>query len=137
MLEFYLRRHWPEVAGDHIAAHTRPDQIRFKKLYLVAESSVWVQQLMFLKPTLIEKINAAGSRPIVSDIVLRVGEVGEVKSIKENGKTAEELPEEPAPSPESLEQAAAHSRNVKDPELRAHLTTVMARALSVPRRARK
>ncbi len=137
LLEHRLRRHWPEVAGDHIAAHTRPGQIRFKKLYLVAESSVWAQQLTFLKPALIEKINAAGGRAIISDIVLRVGEVGEVKSQKEKGKSVVDVQEEPAPSPETLEQAAAHARNVTDPDLRAHLTTVMARALSLPRRTRR
>ncbi len=137
LLEHRLRRHWPEVAGEQIAAHTRPDQVRFKKLYLVAESSVWAQQLTFLKPALIEKINAAGSRPIISDIVLRVGEVREVKSPKEKGKSEEGLPQEPVPLPECLAQAAVHGQHVKDPELRAQLTTVMARALSTPRPSRK
>src|SRR5437764_14345778 len=75
LLEWRLRRHWSEIAGEQIAAHTRPDQIRFKKLYLIVENSVWLQQLMFLKPTLLEKINEAADSQLVSDIMFRVGAV--------------------------------------------------------------
>ena len=75
LFEHRLRRRWSEIVGDQLAAHTRPDLIRFKKLYLIVENSVWLQQLTFLKPTLIEKINAAAGGPVVSDIVLRVGEL--------------------------------------------------------------
>src|ERR687896_439452 len=76
LLEYRLRHRWRDVAGDQVAAHTRPDTVRFRKLYLIAESSVWLQQLMFLKPALIARINAAAGSEIISDIVLRVGEMG-------------------------------------------------------------
>ena len=67
LLEAQLRRHWPEIAGEQIAAHTRPDQIRFKKLHLIVANSVWLQQLTFLKPTLLRRSTrrpAARSSPI-------------------------------------------------------------------------
>src|SRR5688572_23499298 len=89
LFEHRLRRRWSEIVGDQLAAHTRPDLIRFKKLYLIVENSVWLQQLTFLKPTLIEKINAAAGGPVVSDIVLRVGDLAraprEGDSQKEKG----------------------------------------------------
>jgi len=56
LLEYHLRRRWPEIAGEQIAAHTSPDGIRFRKLYLIVENSVWLHQLTFLKPTLLESI---------------------------------------------------------------------------------
>ncbi|MBI4400231.1 MAG: DUF721 domain-containing protein [Nitrospirae bacterium] len=129
LLEHQLRRRWPEIAGEPIAAHTRPDQIRFKKLYLIVDNSVWLQQLTFLKPTLLETINAAAGSQIVSDIVLRVGEVtGEAPEGKRqnaNGKN-----EETEPLPEAVAQAAVHAAAVADPELRSRLTEVMATALT-------
>jgi hypothetical protein len=92
LLEYRLRHCWHDIAGAHVAAHTRPDQIRFKKLYLIAEDSVWLQQLTYLKPALIDKINQTAGNEIVTDIVLRVGEVNEGKSKKAKGKSGHRIP---------------------------------------------
>lgn len=132
LIEQRLRREWPAVVGEQIAAHTRPDAIRFKKLYVIADSSVWLQQLTFLKPTLLKKINEAAGSQIITDIVLRVGEVSPEGSRVEVGggpalNTADEARFEP--KPESVAQAAAHAEAVSDPDLRAQLTALMARAL--------
>ncbi|MEW6543926.1 MAG: DUF721 domain-containing protein [Nitrospirota bacterium] len=133
LLEFHLRRRWPEIVGEQIAAHTRPDSIRFKKLYLLVENSVWLQQLTFLKPTLLEKINEAGGAKLVADLVLRVGEVGaSAGQMAEGGRQHEELAS-PEPNEEVLAEAEAHAASVTDPELRARLTEVMAKALSPSR----
>jgi hypothetical protein len=135
LLEYQLRRRWPEIAGEQIAAHTCPDGIRFRKLYLIVENSVWLHQLTFLKPTLLESINAAavgpGGSPAVTDIVLRVGEVaGEApeRTRQQEKGTREEGPEV-GPAAESLEQASAHAGAVNNPDLRARLAEVMAHAL--------
>ena len=129
LLEWRLRRHWSDIAGEQIASHTRPDQIRFKKLYLIVENSVWLQQLTFLKPTLLEKINEAAGSQIVSDIIFRVGEVS--SEPREVQRLDDEVPRLADPSPETLAQAAAHAAAVKDPDLRARLIAVMAQALSL------
>lgn len=136
LLEHKLLKNWSEIAGEQIAAHTRPDQIKFKKLYLIAESSVWLQHLTFLKPELIEKINAAAGRSLITDVVLRVGGIDQVKSQKEKGKSDDPAREvEPRtpnfePSASAREEASAHAAVVTDPELRARLTDVIAQALS-------
>lgn len=127
-MEWRLRRHWLEIAGEQIAAHTRPDQIRFKKLYLIVGNSVWLQQLMFLKPTLLEKINEAAGSQLVSDIVFRVGEI--LSEPREMQGHDDEAPQLVDPSSETIAQAAAHAVSVKDPDLRARLVAVMAQALS-------
>ena len=50
MVEFSLQQHWGAIVGPHIAAHTFPESIRHRKLFLVAENSVWLQQLRRRKP---------------------------------------------------------------------------------------
>lgn len=128
LLEHRLAQRWGEIAGDQIAAHTRPDQIRFKKLYLIVENSVWLQQLLFLKPELIEKVNAVAGSRLVTDIVLRVGEVGG----QSRSATSDIQREEDAagPAPEALAQATSYAAGIKDPELRARLAQVVAKALA-------
>jgi hypothetical protein len=125
LVEYRLQQQWPGIVGDQIAAHTRPDTIRFRTLYLIAANSVWLQQLTFLKPSLLEKINAAAGSDVVSNIVLRVGEVGGETS-RERGDDGKELL---GPGPDSLTEAARYAESVSDPDLRAQLTMVMARAL--------
>jgi hypothetical protein len=136
LTEYHLQHHWPEIAGASIAAHTRPDAIRFRRLYLIVENSVWLQQLTFLKPTLIEKINAAAGHSVLSDIVLRVGEVALPSESLQGDKTTarREEPIDAAPSEESRMEATVYAEAVRDPDLRARLETVMAKALSSPPR---
>jgi len=128
LAEQRLVRAWPQIVGEQIAAHTRPESIRFKKLYLIARNSIWLQQLSFLKPELITKVNAASGQELITDIALRVGEVGEPHVEAQ----AEELKERPAspPSPELLAEAADHVEGIGDEELRRQFTDVMARALA-------
>ncbi|MGH7259565.1 MAG: DUF721 domain-containing protein [Nitrospiraceae bacterium] len=128
LLEHKLLRNWSEIAGEPVASHTRPDQIKFKKLYLVAENSVWLQHLTFLKPELIGKINAAAGSAMITDVVLRVGSVARVERTREAEESDEIIVS--APSPQSLAEAEAHTAAVTDPELRARLTEVIAQALS-------
>ncbi|TAJ10619.1 MAG: DUF721 domain-containing protein [Nitrospirae bacterium] len=128
LLEFQLRRDWPRIVGQPIAAHTRPDQIRFKKLYLLVENSVWMQQLTFLKPTLLAKINEAAGTELVTEIVLRIADLG-MASIRQKETQGDEGPP-PEPTAEALAAAAAHADSIRDPELRTHLTKVMAVAIA-------
>ena len=136
MLECHLRRQWPEIVGAQIAAHTRPEQIRFKKLYLSVHNSVWLQQLTFLKPVLLEKVNAVAGQPVVTEIVMRIGEfVNETPAVDSASISAESRPQ---PTADAILEATAHAHAVQDLELRARLTTVMAEALdrlTSPRRS--
>lgn len=136
LFEHRLRRQWPDIVGARVASHTRPDAIRFKKLSVVAQHSVWLQQLVFLKPVLLDKINAAAGRPLVSDIVLRVGELSE----HEPGQAPDGQDDQPAggmgvtPDEETVALAARMAESIHDPALRAALTTVISKALTWQRR---
>ncbi|MGQ0810162.1 MAG: DUF721 domain-containing protein [Nitrospiraceae bacterium] len=128
LLEFRLRRQWPEIVGPQIAAHTQPDQIRFKKLYLLVKNSVWLYQLTFLKPDLLEKVNAAAGAPVVTDVVLRLGEIPSAARALSDAIDSEGL--SLPPTQQSIDEAAAHAGAVQDADLRAHLTAIMAQALA-------
>lgn len=130
LLEHKLLRNWAGIVGQPIATHTRPDQIKFKKLYLIVENSVWLQHLTFLKPELIAKVNAAAGSAMITDMVLRVGTMDRPAPVQETEESDETIV--PAPSPQALAEAEAHAAVVTDPELRAKLTDVMAHALSEP-----
>lgn len=133
LLEHKLRHQWVDIAGAAIAAHTCPDGIRFKRLYLLVRDSVWLQQLTFLKPELIERVNAAAGQALITDIVLRVGEVQGNARMKEEGGKEESAREEALPEG-VVAQAEAYAEPVSDPELRSRLAGIIAQALSPPRR---
>src|SRR5438132_9848200 len=75
MVEFSLQQQWGAIVGRHIAGHTYPESIRHRKLFLLAETSVWLQQLLFLKSEILAKITGVVGEDVLTDIVLRVGVV--------------------------------------------------------------
>ena len=131
LLESRLRRNWVSIVGEPIASNTWPDQIRYKKLYLLVHNSVWLHQLTFLKPTLIEKLNTVAGADLVTDIVLRVGELPETDNVPASGEghRATASP----PSAALLAEISAHVTTIQDPLLRDRLAQLMAQALAEPR----
>jgi hypothetical protein len=126
LLESRLRHRWADIVGEQIAAHTRPEQIRFKKLLIHVRHSVWLHQLTFLKPILLQKINAGGA-PLVAELVLRIGDVTDDAQNPENSVAAFAAVE---PSPHTKAEAEQYAQAVQDQSLRERLATVMAQALA-------
>ena len=132
LFEARLRRQWPDIVGEPIATHTRPDQIRFKKLTIFVHNSVWLQQLTFLKPVLLQKVNTMAGESLVTEIVLRIGEFA-----SDHVTVAEVTNQEPPPrqaSAELLNEATLHTKGIQDQTLRDRLTAVMVQTLSQPDR---
>src|SRR4029078_6598122 len=75
LLENRLRRDWASIVGEAMASNNWPEQIRYNKIYLLVHNSVWLHQLTFLKPTLIQKLNGAAGGELITEIVLRVGQM--------------------------------------------------------------
>ena len=131
LLESRLRRDWVSIVGEPIASNTWPDQIRYKKLYLIVHNSVWLHQLTFLKPTLIHKLNSLAGGELVTDIVLRVGELPEPDHVP---ASPEALRATTSPLNETLlAEISAHVTTIQDPLLRDRLVQLMAQALAQPR----
>lgn len=123
LVEVRIQQQWPTLVGEPIGSHTWPSQIRFHKLYLLVENSVWLQQLTFLKPALLAKLNAEAGSELLTDIVLRVGEIP--------SQHPEPVPRTPAPqhtaaSDKDLAEFAAHAAAIQDPGIRQRFREVIS-----------
>lgn len=138
LLEFFIRERWLEIAGQPVGGHTWPHSIRHHKLYLLAENSVWLQQLLFLKPELLIRLNAAAAAwagsdgTLLTDIVLRVGAAQSIciAQDRETGSPGgEPLPEDdPDWERFASETAGSVVKRVTDLALRAQLRALFLKA---------
>jgi hypothetical protein len=129
LLENRLRRDWVSIVREPIASNTWPDQIRYKKLYLLVHNSVWLHQLTFLKPTLIQKLNAAAGGELITEIVLRVGEIPLRTTAS---PTTPPLDGDVIVSKVTLAEISSHVSAIQDPDLRLLFTSVISRNLRTP-----
>jgi Dna[CI] antecedent DciA-like protein len=125
LFELRLQEQWCEIVGEPIGSHTWPTHVRYKKLYLLVRNSVWLQQLVFLKPALLAKLNERAGTAMLTDIAFRVGEIPEALPIA-SVPSRQELPVTEA----ALVEARVHAAAVQDPQLRDRLTSLMAEAFS-------
>ena len=72
---YRLWQQWDEVVGAAIAQNTRPEAIKGRLLLINVSSAPWMQQLQFLKPELIEKLNQTLGKELVEDIRFQIGQV--------------------------------------------------------------
>ena len=68
-----LWQQWEDVVGTTIAQNARPEAIKGKLLLVNVSSAPWMQQLQFLKPELIEKLNENLGKEVVEEIRFRIG----------------------------------------------------------------
>jgi hypothetical protein len=66
---------WKEIVGESLALHAQPRSIHNRILFIDVSHSTWIQQLQFLKPTLLEKINNFLGEPLIQDIRFRLGKI--------------------------------------------------------------
>ena len=129
LLESRLRRHWVSIVGEPIASNTWPDQIRYKKLYLLVHNSVWLHQLTFLKPTLLHKLNTVAGGELITDIVLRVGEIPSRAAVS---TATPAIDSDSTVSEVTLAEASSPVSAIQDPDLRLRFTEVISRYPQAP-----
>lgn len=123
LLELRLQHHWHDLVGEPTASHTWPAQIRFKKLYLVVRNSVWLQQLTFLKPALLTKLQAEIGAGSITDLAFRVGEIPDAA---ETTPTPFSLGAEPHQPEEPSAEVVSHTEVIQDPALREQFRAVIS-----------
>jgi predicted nucleic acid-binding Zn ribbon protein len=121
LLELRLQHQWHDLVGEPIASYTWPAKIRFKQLYLTVQNSVWLQQLTFLKPTLLAKLNAATGTGCLTEIVLRVGQIPSRTPASSVAGGA------PLSAGIARVEASLHTVAIQDPELRERFTEVISK----------
>jgi predicted nucleic acid-binding Zn ribbon protein len=70
----WVFEHWPEVAGDTISRHAKPDRIEDRTLFVSADSPAWASRLKTVAPRVLEQIaSVAGERaPLRLSVRVRV-----------------------------------------------------------------
>ena len=120
-----LQQEWEGLVGHPIAKHSYPESIRYKKLYLVADNSIWLQQLVFLKATILKAIHSVMPDLDVTDIVLRIGSIPEKPPLPTtNFPTSSVPPVLPSPFAITL------TEQLNNPDLQALLSQTITKALS-------
>ncbi len=122
--EARLQHEWEKLVGQTIAKHSYPESIRYKKLYLVADNSIWLQQLVFLKTTILEAIHSIMPDLMITDIVLRIGSVAK----KPIGNSTPPTSSDPEIIPSPF--ATALTQQLHNPALQALLSRTITKALA-------
>ncbi len=68
-----IRDMWEAIVGPHIAKKASPEGIRNGILSVSVESSVWMQELTFMKQQILERINKVCESSKVQDIRFKLG----------------------------------------------------------------
>jgi hypothetical protein len=119
-----LQMEWEELVGQTIAKHSYPESIRYKKLYLVADNSIWLQQLVFLKAAILKAIHSIMPDLDVTDIVLQIGVIPKKHPV--SNPSTPPLPSPVLPSP----FATALTEQLNNPDLQALLSRTITKALA-------
>jgi predicted nucleic acid-binding Zn ribbon protein len=65
---------WEEAVGRNIARRAEAVSFKGGRLFVVVKDTTWLQELALMKEGIIEKLNSLLGKPIVEDIMLRIGE---------------------------------------------------------------
>lgn len=66
-----IQSFWSEIVGEIIAKRTKVNKLMDKKLYIQAESSVWISELLIRKEQIIIAINTYLKAEKVKEIIVR------------------------------------------------------------------
>ena len=124
--EFRLQQEWEGLVGQTIAKHSYPESIRYQKLHLVADNSIWLQQLVFLKATILEAIHSVLPDLGLTDVILRIGSLPERRSPTVRVPTTVSADPPVLPSP----FATALTKSLTDPALQVLLAQTITKALA-------
>jgi len=114
---------WKEIVGETIALQTQPSTIRNRILFIDVSHSTWIQQLQFLKSTLLEKMNAFIGEPYLQDIRFRLGKISPTSrpSAEATAFVEEDL------EAETLKRIEEVLRKIEDRDLRKSLREVLVK----------
>ena len=67
---------WNAIAGENIAAHTKPYELKRRILFVMVDDSTWAYELnQRYKEELIKKLNDKLGNEAIRDIRIRIGDI--------------------------------------------------------------
>jgi hypothetical protein len=123
---------WGEIVGQTIAAQAQPRAVRNRILFIDVSHPGWIQQLHFLKPTLLEKLNGFLGEPLLQDVRFRLG------AIEASSPPASEAPSwrEETLNDQTLLKIDKTVATVSDDEVRETLRELLIKGAKVDSRRR-
>jgi hypothetical protein len=117
---------WNEIVGESVGVQTQPRSIRNRILFIDVSHSTWMQQLQFLKPTLL-------GEPLIQDIRFKLGKISQ---------TIPAPPKTPSLKDEKLDEAILNRienllQEIDDKEVRKNLHEVLIKGAKLERYRKK
>ncbi len=122
-----LMEFWRQSVGPQIATQTHPENIRRGTLFVKVSTSVWMQQLQYMKKEIVERMNRLYGGETVRDIRFVIGEIPPRPADKKRDERP--IPDLDARSlnDDDRKEIASSLSSVGDEELRDILKRVMTR----------
>lgn len=125
---------WNRVVGPQIAEQTRPTKMKKGTLFVNVSTSIWMQQLHYLKQEIMEKFNEHSGKEPIRNIYFSLGEVSPSRTRKEQ-HTKHLTLETHLLKERERKLIEENVSALEDPELRDLLQRVMTKSLIRKRRA--
>ncbi|MBI2844347.1 MAG: DUF721 domain-containing protein [Armatimonadetes bacterium] len=124
---------WEEVVGHETASVTRVERVREGVMYVTCRDSIWAQELHFLRPVIVRKLNERLGAQVVKEI--RLSGVGFRKRAaqqeeRDDSKRRKQTPRLTQSDLEVIDKAAGQ---IEDPDLAERVS----RGLKASRKIRK
>ena len=124
---------WKEIVGEPVAIHSQPCSIRNRILFIEVSHPTWMQQLQFLKLTLLEKVNHFLGEPLIQDIRFRLGKIS--PTLQAPSKTSS-LEHEKLDK-ETLNQIESMIQVIEDESIKKGLREVLIKSAKLKRSHKK
>lgn len=128
--EHFILQLWPKAVGSKIAYQTRPDRLHAGTLFVRTTSSVWVQQLHFMKDEILDKMNQLAGKNAVKNIHFTVG----YRPSKPDDETSDASKKKAALKAQDRKMIEEATEKLLDPELASIIRRVMEKEI-IRRRA--
>ena len=119
-----IQKHWKDLVGEAINNNAQPTELSHGILKVSVSSSIWMQQLHFMKDTIKDGLNKTLKRDIIVDIRLELGTFSLEKRAKRPVKPPWDKIEIRRDVKGSL---GKEIRKIKDKNLRRLFRSIMAR----------
>jgi hypothetical protein len=120
---------WNEIVGASVAEHSQPRSIRNQILFIDVAHPTWMQQLQFLKPTLLDQVNAFLGGPLIQDIRFKLGKV----SPPDPAPPKTLLMEDELLDQGTLDRIENHLKEIDDEEVKLRLRTILINSTKLER----
>jgi hypothetical protein len=124
---------WKEIVGESVALQTQPRAIRNRILFVDVSHPTWMQQLQFLKSTLLENINNFLGEAHIQDIRFRLGKIS--PPVPAPSKTL--LLEDQKLDKATLNQIESIVQKIDDQEVRKSLQDILIKGAKLEQSRKK